>query len=150
MSLAIQIQKISTYDLTVKNQFNFKQIIQILQPVVIDYLSPSKALSYSVWDVFNNFLLIDATDRSKISSDQKRFFIALSLYPLSFFENTPFKGYHCEANMQCKLKIRPLNIFLFYRFGFAELTSTISKQNCGILSLFYLVSSQLNVCDEAQ
>jgi len=30
------------------------------------------ALSYSVWDVFNSFLLIDATDRSKISSDQKR------------------------------------------------------------------------------
>ena len=48
-------------------------------------------LSYSVWDVFNNFLLIDATDRSKISSDQMRFFIALSLYPLSFFANTPFK-----------------------------------------------------------
>ena len=47
--------------------------------------------SYSVWDVFNNFLLIDATDRSKISSDQERFFIALSLYPLSFFANTPFK-----------------------------------------------------------
>ena len=48
-------------------------------------------LSYSVWDVFNNFLLIDVTDRSKISSDQKRFFIASSLYPLSFFANTPFK-----------------------------------------------------------
>ena len=41
--------------------------------------------------VFNNFLLIDATDRSKISGDQERFFIALSLYPLSFFANTPFK-----------------------------------------------------------
>ena len=49
------------------------------------------ALSYSVLVVFNNFLLIDATDRSKISCDQKRFFIALSLYPLSFFANTPFK-----------------------------------------------------------
>jgi len=45
---------------------------------------------YSVFNVFNNFLLIDATDRSKISSDQKHFFIALSLYPLSFFANTPF------------------------------------------------------------
>ena len=44
-----------------------------------------------VFAVFNNFLLIDATDRSKISGDQKRFFIALSLYPLSFFANTPFK-----------------------------------------------------------
>ena len=49
-----------------------------------------RALSYSLWDVFNIFLLIDATDRSKIISDQKRFFIALSLYPLSFFANTPF------------------------------------------------------------
>ena len=45
----------------------------------------------SVFVVFKNFLLIDATDRSKISSDQKRFFIALSRYPLSFFANTPFK-----------------------------------------------------------
>ena len=48
------------------------------------------ALSYSVWEVCNNFLFIDATDRSKISGDQKRFFITLSLYPLSFFTNTPF------------------------------------------------------------
>ena len=47
-------------------------------------------LRSSVWVVFKNFLLIDATDRSKISSDQKRFVIALSLYPLSFFANTPF------------------------------------------------------------
>ena len=41
--------------------------------------------------VFNNFLLIDETERSKISSDQKRLFFAVSLYPLSFFVNTPFK-----------------------------------------------------------
>ena len=47
-------------------------------------------LSSSVLVVFNKFLLIDATDRSKISSDQKRFFIAISLYPHSFFANTPF------------------------------------------------------------
>ena len=47
-------------------------------------------LRSSVLVVFNNFLLIDATARSKISGDQKRFFIALSLYPLSFFVNTPF------------------------------------------------------------
>ena len=52
-------------------------------------------LCSSAW-VVNNFLLIDATDRSKISSDQKRFFIALSLYPLSFFANTPFK---CTINI---------------------------------------------------
>ena len=49
-------------------------------------------LRSSVLIVFNNFLLIDATDRSKIISDQKRVFIALSLYPLSFFANTPFKS----------------------------------------------------------
>ena len=49
-------------------------------------------LRSSVLVVFNNFLLIDSTDRNKISSDQKRFFIVLSLYPLSFFANTPFKG----------------------------------------------------------
>ena len=45
----------------------------------------------SVWVGFNNFLLIDATDRSKISSVQKRLFFAVSLYPLSFFADTPFK-----------------------------------------------------------
>ena len=48
------------------------------------------ALLSSVCGVFINFLLIDATDKSKISIDQKRFFIALSLYHLSFFANTPF------------------------------------------------------------
>ena len=41
---------------------------------------------------FYNFLLIDATDRSKISSHQKRLFIAVSLYPLLFFANTPFNS----------------------------------------------------------
>ena len=56
-------------------------------------------LSYSVWDVLNNFLLIDATDRRKISGDQKRFFIALSLYPLSFFANTPFKYQQSRLNV---------------------------------------------------
>ena len=64
------------------------------------------ALRSSVWDVFINFLLIDATDRSKIGSDQKRFFIALSLYPLSFFANTPFKGtkklnFHFKRDLGC-------------------------------------------------
>ena len=52
-----------------------------------------RTLRSSVLVVFNNFLLIDATARSKISSDQKRFFIALSVYPLSFFANTPFNSY---------------------------------------------------------
>ena len=40
---------------------------------------------------FNNFLFMDATDRSKINSNHHRIFLELSLYPFSFFENTPFK-----------------------------------------------------------
>jgi len=36
---------------------------------------------------FNNFLFIEATDRSKISSDQKRFIFAVSL---SFLANNHF------------------------------------------------------------
>ena len=47
------------------------------------------ALRSSVWVVFNNFLLIDATDRSKISSDQKCYFFAVRLSPFHF-ANTPF------------------------------------------------------------
>ena len=65
------------------------------------FYSLSRMLSFSefVWvlcssvcDVFDKFLLKEATDRSKISGDQKRFFITLSLYPLSFFANTPFNS----------------------------------------------------------
>ena len=40
--------------------------------------------------VFDNFLLIDATDKSKISRDQKRLFFAVRLYR-SFFANTTFQ-----------------------------------------------------------
>ena len=52
-------------------------------------------LCSSVLVVFNNVLLIDATDRSKISSNQKRLIFAVSLYPLSFYVNTPFKADDC-------------------------------------------------------
>ena len=48
-------------------------------------------LRSSVWVVFNHFLLIDATDRSKISSDQNRLFFAVSTNSFSFFANNPFK-----------------------------------------------------------
>ena len=58
---------------------------------------PSRMLQLSkfVWTrhssvFFKQFLLIDATVRIKIRSDQKRLFFAVSLYPLSFFANTPF------------------------------------------------------------
>ena len=43
-------------------------------------------------DVFNKFLLIDTTDRIKISGDQKRFVIALSHSPFHFSRTLPLKG----------------------------------------------------------
>ena len=47
-----------------------------------------RTLRSSVLVVFNNVLLIDATARSKISSDQKRFFIALIAYTPFHFSRT--------------------------------------------------------------
>ena len=58
------------------------------------------ALRSSVWVVFINFLLIDATDRNKISNQQIRLFFAVSLYPHSFFANTPFN----TVDVQTKTK----------------------------------------------
>ena len=83
------------------------------------------ALRSSVWDVFNNFLLIDATDRSKISSDQKRFFIALSLYLLSFFANTPFKR---KPNYE---------ICWFYNWPMIISNFTLSKFHSNIYSILF-------------
>ena len=80
------------------------------------------ALRSSVWIVFKNFLLIDATDKSKISSDRKRLFFALRLYPLSFFANTPFKS-HTKIGPECFSRFEVLgsiktgdktNVYLFY------------------------------------
>ena len=90
-------------------------------------------LSYSVWDVFNNFLLIDATDRSKISSDQKRFFIALRLYPLSFFANTSFKNFlkfHLNVPSYCKYIVRyiPIQFMYWAEFQLARTSSTNIRQ----------------------
>ena len=92
-------------------------------------------LHSSVLVVFNNFLLIDATEKSRISSDQKHFFIALSLYPLSFFANTPFKailkwilGYYKAYSCSSKL----LNHFL------SEMGLSILHNSCAAYSLDYL------------
>ena len=106
------------------------------------------ALRFSLWGVFINFLLIDATDKSKISIDQKRFFVALSLYPLSFFANTPFnKVQKSELNHQifkleyfqivsniaffvCNPIIYSLmNMFLEIIFYFYFLSLAVIKQN---------------------
>ena len=40
--------------------------------------------------VINKYLLIDATDRSKIGSDQKRLFFAVSLYLTFIFRDHSF------------------------------------------------------------
>ena len=46
------------------------------------------ALGSLVCDVFNNFLLIDETDRSDISSDQKRFYRIKPIPPFTFCEHS--------------------------------------------------------------
>ena len=47
--------------------------------------------------------MVNATDRSKISSNQKPFFVALSLNTLSFFENTHFKIQICKTKIGLKM-----------------------------------------------
>ena len=68
--------------------------------------------------VFNNFLFIDAKGATRISSDKKRLFFAVSLYPLLFLANTPFKErvgtvvnrlLHCKYNL---VQLQYINIFL--------------------------------------
>ena len=89
------------------------------------FLNLYEHIRSSMWVVFNNFLLIDATDRSKISSDQKRFFIALSLYPLSFFANTPFKHLFDQGK----------NVSLFFKFKIDFKMSLKTRKNLDILLL---------------
>ena len=74
-------------------------------------------LRSSVWVVFNNFLLTDATDRSNISSNQKRFFIALSQYPISFFANTPFKPTQKRGGSTAIKKLNNLTPLIQYDPG---------------------------------
>ena len=50
-------------------------------------------LHSSMWVVFNNFLLIDTTDRSKISSNKKLIFIALSPYPVHLLRTLPLRKF---------------------------------------------------------
>ena len=81
---------------------------------IVDDQSRMLHLSEFVWTllssvlvVFNNFLFIDATDESKISSDQKRFFIALSLYPFHFSRTLPLSFDFFQGCGQFKFLIRP-------------------------------------------
>ena len=98
---------------------------------------------FSVWDVFNNFLLIDATDRSKISSDQKRFFIALILYPLSFFANIPFKKSNCNW---CSSKANILTSIALKQKWRVNITLVIQTFKIMII-VFFIYWSNLNTSE---
>ena len=77
--------------------------------------------------VFNKFLLIDETDRNIINSDQKRLFFDVSLYPLSFFANTPFKG---------KKEYLAQDIDWLYEFYVENAGQIAFLKNRGALSIF--------------
>ena len=115
--------------------FNISIICLILNWFVYDpswmlHLSEFvRTLRSSVLVVFNNFLLIDATARSKISSDQKRFFIALSLYPLSFFANTPFKSEPGLLRLNLNLNLHCSN----YNWIWTGINPTILEPEPGLL-----------------
>ena len=79
-------------------------------------------LRSSAWVVFNNFLLIDATDRSKISSDQKRLFFSVSLYHLSFFAKTPFLKVF-NSDFSCKFSCSRNA-----KGSFAEINHTVLRE----------------------
>ena len=69
---------------TVDFLFIFKYVDMGIKRSVFHYFVKS---FFSV--KYNNFVLIDATDRSKINSDQKRLFFAVSLYPFYFSRTLP-------------------------------------------------------------
>ena len=91
------------------------------------------------WVVFNIFLLIDATDRIKISSDQKGLFFAVCLYPLSFSINldaTVIFRYN-KLLFKAELQGRKVpniaylpNVTLNVRFGHAYYDNCFSNSFC--------------------
>ena len=74
-------------------------------------------LRSSVLVVFNNYLLIDATDRSKIRIDQKRFFIALSLYPFNFSRTLPLTMYIVQCTLYAHIHIIQILLNKDYMVG---------------------------------
>ena len=92
-----------------------------------------------VWVIINNFLLIDATDRIKISSDQKGLFFAVCLYPLSFSINldaTVIFRYN-KLLFKAELQGRKVpniaylpNVTLNVRFGHAYYDNCFSNSFC--------------------
>ena len=71
--------------------FGIKLIILRYKSCIATFWICMDATFFSISRFFKYFLRIDATDRNKISIDQKWLFSVVSLYPRSCFANTPFK-----------------------------------------------------------
>ena len=69
-------------------------------------------LRSSVWIVFNNFLFIDATDRSKISIDQKRLFSHYAYTPFHFSRALPLSYKYFKIIFSTNLLSKELSFFL--------------------------------------
>ena len=97
-------------------------------------------LGFSVWVVLNNFFLIDATDRCEISiNDQKRLFIAVRLYPLSFFANVLF-----VANIQGGVFLCKLFFFWFTIYALQSTFFTSSFRHSLFVFFIYKFCSGLD------
>ena len=68
--------------------------------IIYDGMSWENATSWicMVLNVFKHFLIVHALDRSKIGNDQYRIKVNISLNPLSFFANTPFKNFNIRRD----------------------------------------------------
>ena len=87
--------------------FSWNELIFLRSELMLQLSEFLWTLRSSVWVFFNNFILRDATDRSKTRSDQKHLLFAVSLNPLSFFANTPFntrKDHKCVDVIQGKFR----------------------------------------------
>ena len=94
----------------------------------------STILSWA-WVVFNNFLLIDATDRSKISSCQKHFFFAVSLYPFHFSRTLPLRRRLFLTNY-CPINVEHCNcVVVLRKISFKPLSDQYCGRYCCFSSL---------------
>ena len=104
-------------------------------------------LRSSVLVVFNNFLLIDATARSKISSDQKCFFYCIKPYtPFHFSRTLPLSYYSktfCVVTISIAFKYWFNIVFLFHVCSFRSFRSFVP---CSFVSFIkqYLLSNLLS------
>ena len=99
----------------------------------------------SVLVVFNNFLLIDATDRSKISSDHHRIFFDVSQYSCYFLQTLPF-------NLEIRFKTLYLshsNILIKYIELLTLLCIVRAFINCALAVILAFITLGLySVCAE--